>query len=37
MDDFVFFINARCGTNRDEQGQLTSKVSLKYMFSIIRD
>ncbi|RHN49178.1 putative protein disulfide-isomerase [Medicago truncatula] len=28
MDDFVFFINARCGTNRDEQGQLTSKAGI---------
>ncbi|XP_012572867.1 protein disulfide-isomerase like 2-1-like isoform X1 [Cicer arietinum] len=28
LDDFVAFINEKCGTNRDEQGQLTSKAGI---------
>lgn len=27
LDDFVNFINEKCGTSRDGKGQLTSKVS----------
>lgn len=27
LDDFVAFINEKCGTSRDGKGQLTSKVS----------
>lgn len=27
LDDFVTFINEKCGTSRDGKGQLTSKVS----------
>lgn len=27
MDDFVSFINEKCGTSRDSKGQLTSKVN----------
>lgn len=27
LDDFVSFINDKCGTSRDGKGQLTSKVS----------
>ena len=27
LDDFVTFINEKCGTSRDAKGQLTAKVS----------
>lgn len=27
LEDFVNFINEKCGTNRDGKGQLTSEVS----------
>lgn len=29
VDDFVNFINEKCGTSRDSKGQFTSKVSQK--------
>jgi protein disulfide-isomerase A6 len=28
LDDFVKFINEKCGTSRDSKGQLTSEVSM---------
>lgn len=28
LDDFVNFINEKCGTSRDTKGQLTDKVSV---------
>lgn len=31
LDDFVSFINEKCGTSRDAKGQLTSKVSIVYI------
>lgn len=30
LDDFVKFINEKCGTSRDSKGQLTSEVVLLY-------
>jgi hypothetical protein len=31
VDDFVSFINARAGTNRDSKGQLTGEVRTSYL------
>lgn len=33
LDDFVAFINEKCGTSRDGKGQLTSKVGDQYMYT----
>lgn len=30
IDDFTTFINEKCGTNRDGNGHLTAKVSLRF-------
>lgn len=36
LDDFVSFINEKCGTSRDEKGQLTSTVSATLLNKIER-
>ena len=33
LDDLVSFINEKCGTSRDGQGRLTSKVSITIYFT----
>lgn len=41
LDDFVTFINEKCGTSRDANGKLTSKVCGKvtdvFMFTFVAD
>ena len=36
LEDFVSFINEKCGTSRDEKGQLTSMVSAPLLNRIER-
>ena len=35
LDDFVTFINEKCGTSRDTKGQLTAKVSATLVYVLI--
>lgn len=35
LDDFVNFINEKCGTSRDAKGQYTSKVSMCFSLKTV--